>query len=183
MKLDLRSLIAGEMRSMPVDFELTLLAEENDVSSPLYMVSFPSPVMVKGKITNTAGYMQMTLSVSTSYVAECARCLDEVHGDFSFPVERIVATPDMLVNVSEDRMEDYVITSNGFLSLDDLLLELFTLHFPSKILCHDDCLGLCPSCGKRKTEEECSCTVKEIDPRMEPFRKILAEMQEDNTNS
>ena len=81
MKLDLRPLLAGE-RLLTFVYELPLDIDTEDTSSFLYRVRFPSPMKVSGEITNTAGSMRMTLTMSVDYQAECARCLDTVTGCF-----------------------------------------------------------------------------------------------------
>ncbi|MBQ9085539.1 MAG: hypothetical protein IJY24_07805, partial [Clostridia bacterium] len=61
MRLDLRPLLAGD-RLLSFDYELPLSVDPDDTASFLYGVSFPSPMKVKGEITNTAGYMRLTLT-------------------------------------------------------------------------------------------------------------------------
>ena len=60
---------------------------------------------VTGEITNTAGYMRMTLTMSVDYQAECARCLDTVTGCFSLDLEKTVAPRDVLDGVPLDTFE------------------------------------------------------------------------------
>ena len=66
-----------------------------------------------------------------------------------------------------------------YYTLDAELLELLELSFPSKMLCDEDCKGLCQKCGKNLNEGECSCDMTEIDPRMLPLKKLWEEMQTD----
>ena len=65
MRLDLRPLLAGE-RLLEIDYELILDTDPEDTASILYGVGFPSPMKVKGDITNTAGYMRMHNEMFTS---------------------------------------------------------------------------------------------------------------------
>ena len=44
----------------------------------------------------------------------------------------------------------------------DLILSL-----PSKVLCREDCRGLCPHCGKDQNEGLCGCKPQAADPRLE----------------
>ena len=108
MKLDLRPLLAGD-RLLTFDYELSLDIDPEDTSSFLYGVSFPSPMKVKGEITNTAGYMRITLSASVDYSSECARCLAPVSGDFTLNLEKTVAPRSLLVGLDEDKLDDYAI--------------------------------------------------------------------------
>ena len=122
--------------------------------------------------------MRLTLDARIEYVAACSRCLCDVPGSFSFSLEKTVAPANVLEGQDEDKLDDYAIIEDGFLDLDETLLELLELDFPSKIICKDDCLGLCPKCGKDKNNGDCGCELKEIDPRLEPLKKILLQMQE-----
>ena len=178
MKLDLRPLLAGD-RLLAFDYELPLNIDPDNSASFLWGVSFPSPMKVKGDITNTAGYMRMRLSMSVDYSSECARCLSPVFDSFSLDLEKTVATKEVLSDVDEDRLDDYAIIENGFLDMDEQLMEQLEMEFPVRILCKEDCRGLCQRCGKNLNEGECDCDTREIDPRMEPLRRLLEQMKQD----
>ena len=176
MKLDLIPLLAGE-RLLAFDYELPLEVDPEDTSSFLYGVSFPSPMKVKGDITNTAGYMRMTLDASVDYVAECARCLSPVSGQFTLNLEKTVAPRNLLSNLDEDKLDDYAIIEDGFLDMDEQLRAQLEMEFPIRFLCHEDCKGLCQKCGKNLNEGKCDCVTEEIDPRFAPLQKLLDEMK------
>jgi len=178
VKLDLRPLLAGD-RLLEFDYELPLNTDPTDTASFLYGVSFPSPMKVRGKITNTAGYMRMTLEMSVDYRTECARCLSPVSGCFSLNLEKTVAPKNLLGDLDENKLLDYAIIEDGFLDMDTPLLEELEMAFPVRFLCKDDCLGLCSKCGKNLNEGECGCTKVDMDPRFEPLRKLLEEMKKD----
>ena len=177
MKLDLRSLLAGEIRTQAVDF--TLAVDEAlcaDPLSPLYGVAFRAPVEARGEIVNNAGYICLTLTLSAAYTAPCARCLTDVDGDFALTVERTVVTPKMAEDMDE-RDDDFVVTEDGFLDADALLAELFEINFPSKILCHEDCRGLCPRCGADLNTTACGCRTSDPDPRLASLGSLLEKLR------
>ena len=176
MKLDLRPLLAGE-RLLTFDYELSLDIDPEDTTSFLYGVSFPSPMKVVGDITNTAGYMRMHLETSVDYKAECARCLSPVNGKFSLDLEKTVAPRNLLLDLDEDKLDDYAIIEDGFLDMDEQLRAQLEMEFPVGFLCHEDCKGLCQRCGKNLNEGKCDCHEKEIDPRLAPLQKILEKMK------
>ena len=181
MKLDLRPLLAGE-RLLEFEYELPLDITSEDTASFLWGVDFPSPMKVKGEITNTAGYMRMTVDTSVDYQAECARCLAPVSGTFTLSLEKTVAPRNLLSDLDEDKLDDYAIIEDGFLDMDEPLLEQLEMEFPSRFLCKEDCLGLCQRCGKNLNEGKCDCSEKEFDPRMEPLRKLLEKMKNEENN-
>jgi len=118
--------------------------------------------------------------MSVAYNAECARCLAPVSGEFALDLEKTVASRDMLGDLDEDRLDDYAIIEDGFLDIDEQLREQLEMEFPARFLCKEDCKGLCPKCGRVLNEGDCGCDLKEIDPRMEPLRKLLEKMKEEN---
>ena len=176
MKLDLRPLLAGE-RLLEVDYELQMNTDPEDPASLLYGVSFPSPMKVKGDITNTAGYMRMHLDAQLDYEATCARCLCPVCGSFTFDLEKTVAPREILSDLDEDKLDDYAIIEDGFLDIDEQLTEQLEVEFPLRFLCSEDCKGLCSKCGKNLNEGECNCAKGDIDPRFAPLQKLLEEMK------
>ena len=179
MKLDLRPLLAGE-RLLTFDYELSPdVISAEDSSSFLYGVSFPSPLKVKGDITNTAGYMRMRLNMSLDYSASCARCLSPVNGSFSLDLEKTVAPRNLLGDIDEYKLDDYAIIEDGFLDMDEQLLCQLEIEFPIRFLCSEDCLGLCSKCGKNLNYEKCDCDHREIDPRMAPLQELLEKMKKE----
>ena len=176
MKIDLRSLLAGEIRTQTVSFDILPTVDEGDLQSPLYGVVFRAPVAASGEIVNNAGYIRMALTLTASYTAPCARCLSDVDGEFSLAVERTVVTPREAEDMDE-REDDFVVTVDGFLDMDELLRELFELNFPTKILCREDCRGLCPHCGIDLNTESCTCTGATQDPRLAPLGALLARLK------
>ena len=176
MKLDLRPLLAGD-RLLKFDYELVLDTDPKDTASFLYDVDFPSPMKVNGEITNTAGYMRMQLCASVDYHTHCARCLADVSGKFTLDLEKTVAPKEVLSDLDEDKLDDYAIIEDGFLDMDEQLMEQLEVEFPLRFLCREDCKGLCSKCGKNLNDGECNCEKREVDPRFAPLQKLLDEMK------
>ena len=165
MKIDISTLLSGN--ESEITFSYTLLSED----APSGVV-FPKPFEVNGRITDNAGYMALTLRADVAYETECARCLEPIKGVFPVDFERTVALPGTLIDENDD---DYVVVEDSSVDVDIPLLEQILLLFPSKILCHDDCKGLCPKCGKNLNEGKCSCPDHEPDPRLAVLAKLLEE--------
>ena len=158
MNIDLKPMLRGEITRLPIDFPI-------EPDAP-YGVEFSGDVRVFGEITNQGGYMRLTATAEIPYSGTCARCLSEVSGVYSMPFERTVVTEGTLTEEQEeDNVDEYVILQNGMLDIDDSVREALILTFPMRLLCDEDCLGLCPKCGKPRREGECGCTTKEVDPR------------------
>ena len=182
MKLDLRPLLAGE-KLLSFDYELQLDTADEDSFSFISDASFPSPMKVSGDITNTAGYMRMKVTLTLDYESVCARCLCALSGSFTLDLEKTVAPRDILEDLPEEKLDEYVIIDDGFLDMDEQLTEQLVMEFPSRFLCDEDCAGLCQRCGKNLNEGKCNCPEHEMDPRLAPLQKILDQMKKDNKNN
>ena len=173
MKIDVRALLAGECRALPFQTELAFPEKDEAGCGVIGDYHFPAPLSASGSIVGTAGYLRLEATVSAPYQSFCARCLADVSGEFSFTLERTVSTRSQLAELDEAELDDYVLAENGFVELDDLLFEFFELSLPLRVLCSEDCRGLCQHCGQNLNEGECTCQKKPTDPRLAPLQAWL----------
>jgi len=167
MILDLTKLLSGEVSKINVDFELQPELEDG-LTVALDGVEFTSPARVQGVITDNAGYMRLVLTVSLDYSGECARCLSRIDDTLTFDFERTVVSEDTRERDTDEEDEysdEYVVLRDGKLDIDGQLCEMLILEFPSKLLCSEDCKGLCIKCGHNLNEGECGCDRSHRDPR------------------
>jgi uncharacterized protein len=57
-------------------------------------------------------------------------------------------------------------------SLREVAMEQIQLSIPMKPLCHEQCLGLCPTCGANRNREDCQCEATIGDERWGALREI-----------
>ena len=166
MVVDISPLLRGEVKQMEIDYLLSPLETDG--------VRFDGDARVSGILTDNAGYMRLSLKAALNYHGECARCLAPVDGVFSLDFNRTVATEEMLSDPSaEEDSDEYVILNGHELDVDEALTEELFLAFPTRLLCSEDCPGLCPICGKPKRDGDCGCSQKEIDPRLAVLAKFF----------
>ena len=164
--LDVSPLLRGEKSRITFDYTLPPV--------PLDRIKFKGDAQVHGEITDNAGYMRLCATAHLAYETECDRCLDIVEGEFVLDFERVVADEGTLTEEQiEDNVDEYVIVENGKLDIDEQLAEALLLDFPRKILCSEDCPGLCHKCGKSLKDGDCGCPKKEIDPRLAVLATLL----------
>lgn len=166
MTLDMRPMLRGEVNRISICDDL--------IPEPLSGVTFEGAAHLTGEITDEAGYMRLSLEAELPYRGSCARCLAPVEGVFRMTFERTVVNEGMLTEEQlEDNVDEYVIIVGGELNLDEELHDALVLSFPMRLLCAEDCPGLCPKCGKPRREGPCDCPTREIDPRLEVLRTLL----------
>ena len=109
-------------------------------------------------------------------IGHCARCLE----DFTMQIERpfhCVLAPHS-GNASEIELEeddlDLSYYSGEEVDVSPLVREQLLLALPTRPLCRDDCLGLCPRCGANRNRESCQCPSGFADPRLAVLQGLKA---------
>lgn len=97
---------------------------------------------------------------------ECYRCLEPVKRDMTIEIEE-------LYGVNEQVDSDFVIHDDGILDLGELLRAEVLINSAHRVLCRQDCKGLCPECGANRNEGNCDCEQEMIDPRLAELKKLL----------
>ena len=59
------------------------------------------------------------------------------------------------------------------LDTDALVGNEILINWPMKVLCHEDCKGICTVCGKDLNDGECGCDTFVPDPRMAVIKDIF----------
>ena len=106
----------------------------------------------------------------------CGRCLEEVPTPIRFRVDKTLSITDDGI-IDEDMEEtDYLI---GFeLDVDKLVYAEILVNWPMRVLCKDDCKGICKVCGMNLNKGACSCQRTELDPRMAAIQDIFNKFKE-----
>jgi len=58
------------------------------------------------------------------------------------------------------------------IDITKLISDSILLDIPYKVLCTEDCQGLCPQCGTNLNESTCDCTTETIDPRWAKLQEL-----------
>ncbi len=142
-----------------------------DLSDLRYGDSYPvtEPVVAEGQVRNTAGVLVMTGSVRTTIHGICDRCANEFDREVDIPIDVVLVTE--LAN--EENEDEWVFPLEGdSADLEDIVRTVFVLNLGSKLLCREDCQGLCCRCGKDLNHGPCNCQ-KELDPRFAALKQLL----------
>lgn len=119
----------------------------------------------------------LTGSAKLSLEMPCSRCLEPVEVPFDLTIEEEL---DMK-KTDEERVEDldeqpYVSGYN--LDVDQLLSNELLLNLPMKVLCKEDCKGICNRCGANLNHMTCSCDRSSPDPRMSVIQDLFQQFKE-----
>ncbi|MBQ7740849.1 MAG: DUF177 domain-containing protein [Eubacterium sp.] len=163
MLIDFTNLFNSDNEIINIDTVINLDDFEYSTYKPL-----KNGVKVKGRAYSKADVVYLELNISFDFFGICDRCADEFKKNYSFDIEKLVVSH--LENEEDD--ENYIIVENNELNLDDYLYQEIQLFLPHKMLCNDDCKGLCTKCGANLNYEKCDCK-QDVDPRMEALLQLL----------
>ena len=126
---------------------------------------------VKNKELLITGKGRITLSVP------CDRCLEDVDTvivlDFSKDVDLDVPDGEQTEELDETNYID------GYtLDVDQLVCNEVLIGWPTKILCSEDCKGICNVCGQNLNQGTCDCEDTSLDPRMSVIRDVFKNFKE-----
>lgn len=162
MILDLEPVFNNEGYSQPFDYELDLSAQCVSGEYP-----FSSPVRVYGDVRNTTGIVEIKAKASFTLSLLCSRCAKQISPQIDTDIVHTLVT-----SLNDEDNDELLLVNEMRFELDELVTEDIFLELPTKFLCHEDCKGVCPTCGKDLNDGPCGC-VKPTDPRLEALRQLL----------
>ena len=120
--------------------------------------------------------LSVEIKISAEIIADCARCLKSTSLEIS---ENLMYLYYSGSEEAFEDLDDYMpVEVENFGRVIDVMPQIqesvFTL-LPTKVLCKEDCKGLCPNCGKDLNEGSCSCKTQNTDPRLEALKDFVIE--------
>lgn len=116
------------------------------------------------------GYF-LTCLINGTLQLECHRCLTT----FDHPIATEASALIVFEKRQEFENEEGVIEVDPHdpeIDISKLISDSIILEIPYKILCKEDCKGLCPHCGTNWNEATCDCTTDTTDPRWAKLQEL-----------
>ena len=136
------------------------------------------PLSVSLEVVNEGRYLNLTGTVKACVEGQCSRCLDKVTETVETVItEQLLYAKDAyLYNplAVGELEEQFYLYSNDLFDISEIIRESILAALPMKILCRDDCRGLCLKCGQNLNRGQCQCDTTEIDPRLAILAKLKA---------
>jgi uncharacterized protein len=139
-------------------------------------VNLSAPATVNGKIRLAGNEVFVNGHVDARAEVECDRCLTpiELPVNADFELEYITGSEyesSAVAELTEAEMSVSVFDGEA-LDVDEIVKEQILLAVPTRMLCREDCKGICPQCGTNRNTGECNCETKEIDPRWAALKDL-----------
>lgn len=106
--------------------------------------------------TNAGDGILVTGIVRAHVTGECDRCLEPASFDIAAELEEyyLFDEPDDPESY-EDGFE--LVGADRVIDLGDAISDAVVMETPFVVLCREDCLGLCPTCGANLNKGDCGC--------------------------
>jgi len=139
-------------------------------------IRLTQPATVKGKVRLSGNEVFVNGHIDTRAQVECDRCLQQIELPVSadFALEYITGSDyesSNLAELTEDAMAVSVFDGEA-IDVDEIVKEQIVLAVPTRVLCREDCKGICPECGIDKNTGECQCVTDDIDPRWAALKNL-----------
>ena len=174
MLINLSDVLSDQHKT--VEETVRLEMEEIRLQSGTYPIISKEPVHVE--VEHIRGKeLLITAETRLSVMIPCDRCLEDVKREFELNCVKHVD-----VGLSDAELTEELDESNfidGYhLDVDKLLSNEILSGWPEKVLCKEDCKGLCPVCGQNLNTKSCDCEDTGLDPRMSVVRDLFKNFKE-----
>ena len=140
------------------------------------ILGLDGPVSVSATLARLGTKFVLEGRVSGRLKVPCDRCLET----YSLPVDAsfrlfLVLPPagedaEEIELTEEDLATDYITTNE--IDLAELVREQIYLSLPMKLLCREDCRGICPRCGVNLNEAACRCKEDRTNPAFAKLKTL-----------
>ena len=168
MLINLSDVLSDQHKT--VEETVRLEMEEIRMKSGTYPIISKEPVHVR--VEHIRG-KELLVNAETRIVVAipCDRCLDAL--DFAKHVDIGLSDAELTEELDESNFID------GYhLDVDKLLYGEILSDWPVKVLCREDCKGLCKVCGQNLNTGSCNCEEPGLDPRMSVVRDLFKNFKE-----
>ncbi len=169
MRIDL-SKIEGE----PARFDETVSLAPDELDPT--RVAGPVKVRLVGQVRPMGDRFLITGRAVAEGRLACVRCLEPLDWStdsaFELDVALLEAAPlEAELELGDDDLDTIYLEQTHF-DFEQLAIEQVMLELPMRVLCADDCAGLCPRCGAdRNADGACRCE-PETDPRWSALKDL-----------
>ncbi len=161
--------------------------EESVASVALGLDDFPfngdEPVAITCNCSRDGDVAIADCEMSATLTQSCSRCLKDMTSEISTSFKLVVRrlhTGEHQPEAPEgedlsERDEDVRIIPRDEHTVDitEIVHDAVLLAVPAKLLCSEDCRGICQVCGANRNETDCGCAVERTDPRWDNLDGLL----------
>ena len=174
MQIHLSDITDSEGKHIQLQLELEL--DKISFQMGNYPILEKTPVELE--ITNTGNkVLELKGTGSVTAGIPCDRCLEQVAVKIPYEIEQKLDMKKSDTERVQDLDENDYLTGMD-LDVDRLVYLEVLMSWPLKVLCREDCKGICSRCGKNLNKGSCGCAEEPKDPRMAAISDIFSKFKE-----
>ena len=173
MIIDISKVVKSINKEVSEEVSIEMNSFESRLGDFPILQKSPVVLHIKNQENKTlfiAGSVDITVGIP------CGRCLEEVPTQICFDIDKKLVIEDNTLIDDEMEENDYLIGLE--LDVERLLYAEILVNWPMKVLCKDDCEGICKVCGANLNKGDCGCQRTELDPRMAAIQDIFNKFKE-----
>ena len=157
---------------------LELTSEPEEIGLESEDVFFSSPVFAELELFRQNDKVFVKARLTVTVELGCARCLTNVRRTLVGTLENQYRP---LPKIARDIVDDIGIGyySGEYIDLSDDFRESLLLELPAKVLCLEDCRGLCPQCGQNLNTGKCNCHLELEETQTSRFAELVKMLELD----
>ena len=169
MLLNLSDVLSDRHQTINETVQLDM--EEFQMRAGTYSIVQKDPVMITVSHMKKREYRIQAKS-KICVLIPCDRCLEDVEQEIVLDVEKHVDLAQSDAELEEGFDESNYI-DGYYLDVDKMLYNEILIGWPTKVLCREDCKGICNVCGQNLNKGTCDCEDTSLDPRMSVVRDLF----------
>lgn len=133
---------------------------------------YPFPINVEVQVNRSGAVLGCSVTLETTARYVCDRCVEPYETPLNELFHQILQVGEDLLQTTE---EDVINVPNETVEYDfaERVFEQLLLSEPMKMICREDCAGICAECGEDADSPKCECGGASIDPRWNKLKELL----------
>ncbi|MBQ6815325.1 MAG: DUF177 domain-containing protein [Lachnospiraceae bacterium] len=182
MLIDLHPLLSQKGKVKQLETEL----EMDSFSSKMGTYQIIDKKPMNFVFTNLGdGNILVDADIDIALGIPCDRCLEVVRTQLKIQtsIEVNLSDTDEVALGKYDSEDDEILDENDFVNGTEFDVTKFAygeilVNLPMKVLCKENCKGICNRCGTNLNHGSCGCDTTELDPRMAKALEVFNSFKE-----
>ncbi len=135
--------------------------------------NFKKAVLVDVSLDKATRQIYLKSDVVTSGFFQCDRCLDEFEQNVSSHFNMFYVYDELDSGRFPADEVQVISLDTLYIDLTEDVRQVVMLAIPLKLLCKEDCKGLCPQCGTNWNHRQCTCNIGAGYPQGERLKDLF----------
>lgn len=121
--------------------------------------------------------VEISAEIELTLVMPCDRCLEDVKNQIKINTSKEVDLSETEEQRREE-LEDMDYITGTVFDAEKFAYGEILVNLPMKVLCSENCKGICNRCGTNLNHGNCGCDTTELDPRMAKALEVFNSFKE-----